>query len=53
MVFDFFFKGSQDTNYKEYEGPDIEGFTAQNLGHWNYIFDKCLADLAEMKQAEG
>lgn len=54
-IFEFFLKGSSYTSYKEYEGTErvFEGFTAQNLGHWNYIFDKCLADLAEIKQSEG
>jgi len=27
QIFDFFFKGSQYSNYQEYDGTDIEGFT--------------------------
>ena len=26
---------------------DFEGITPKNFGHWHYIFEKCLADIAD------
>ena len=47
-IFDLFFEGSRFTNYKDYRGPEnFEGLTPKNFGHWNYIFEKCLADLTD------
>ena len=47
-IFEMFFEGSRFTNYKDYRGPEnFEGLTPKNFGHWNYIFEKCLADLTD------
>ena len=47
-IFDLFFEGSRFMRYKDYRGPEnFEGLTPRNFGHWNYIFEKCLADLTE------
>lgn len=55
QVFNLFFDGSRYTKYEDYSGPkDFEGITAKNFGHWHYIFEKCLADIADKSaQKEG
>ena len=50
-IFDLFFEGSKYTKYDDYRGQkDFEGLKPKNFGHWHYIFEKCLADIADKTQ---
>jgi len=53
-IFDIFFEGSKYTNYDDYRGPaEFEGIAPKNFGHWHYIFEKCLADIADKPGKDG
>ena len=47
-IFEFFFTGTRFSNYKEYKPPpDFEGIKPGNIGHWLYVFDRCVQALTD------